>query len=882
MNIGFRYKNRFSIILIDNKKCKIRVDLTSVKNNSFVNLLEKTVPQYELEVDYMIFEKLTPSMIQKNKKVILDMVLLLNKVLINNNNLLKISEKHDILKRYKKIIHGDENYVTKKSYTMNSQSLEVIHLVDYLPNKYCITDKADGDRYLGIFLDYKLYYITTNLGIKYSGITIDKKLSKYNNSIVDGEYIFIKDQNKYMYLIFDILFLGDKDVRNEKCLNKRLEYVDELLENCFNIKNDYIFDNKEIDMKKINKNLIKNMTKYSDFLNKLISRKDNNDVIFKKYFIFLKGICNCEIFSYSYNMWETYTKKIKLPYLLDGLIYTPQNQIYTKSAKDIKFKTYKWKPENNNSIDFYVKIERSKDTGNILNVYDDSYDENITGKTYQILNLHVGKMVNGVEIPIPFQKNSKMSKAYIFSKDGIIKDIEGNIIQDNTVVEFYYDLNSNLDIPFRWIPLRTRYDKTESIMRYNRLYGNNNIVAIKIWNSIQQNINMNDIKLLSDMDNYNNEIEKIKTRITASYIAMEKQMDVYYQKITNLAKPMRNFHNYIKSNMIFQYCSKKYYNGKMYKMSILDIGCGRGGDIQKFYHVKPKLYVGFDPDSNGIYGSATDGAVSRYNNFRKKFPNFPKMQFIVANASTLLNLDNQKKIIGNTKTSNEKLIENIFGKNNNSYSKTKFDVFNCQLSLHLIINNKLSMDNYCSNIKQFLNNDGYILITTLDGDLLHRDFKKNNGKITSEYIDDNQNNTLFCEFIAKYDYTNDDLNKYELSYDFYNILYKDEGKYDREFLLSKDFIINTFKKNNIELVETDLFINIYNLQKNFFTNVADNEDNVSSKSYFKKVAEYYNLNDEVNKASLNLTKYHRYYIFQNKNKNISGGKKKQTKNVFEI
>ena len=29
-----------------------------------------------------------------------------------------------------------------------------------------------------------------------------------------------------------------------------------------------------------------------------------------------------------------------------------------------------------------------------------------------------------------------------------------------------------------------------------------------------------------------------------------------------------------------------------------------------------------------------------------------------------------------------------------------------------------------------------------------------------------------------------------------------------------------------------------------------------------KVKEYYNLNDEVNKASLKFTKYHRYYIFK--------------------
>lgn len=42
-----------------------------------------------------------------------------------------------------------------------------------------------------------------------------------------------------------------------------------------------------------------------------------------------------------------------------------------------------------------------------------------------------------------------------------MRDKEGDIILDNTVVEFTYDNNSSLLNPFRWIPLRTRYDKTE-------------------------------------------------------------------------------------------------------------------------------------------------------------------------------------------------------------------------------------------------------------------------------------------------------------------------------------------------------------------------------------------------------------------------------------
>ena len=73
-------------------------------------------------------------------------------------------------------------------------------------------------------------------------------------------------------------------------------------------------------------------------------------------------------------MWYLYTKsnEVKLPYTLDGIIFTPQEQKYTAILKETKYRIYKWKPPNQNTIDFFVRFEKNKDTGKILNVYDDS------------------------------------------------------------------------------------------------------------------------------------------------------------------------------------------------------------------------------------------------------------------------------------------------------------------------------------------------------------------------------------------------------------------------------------------------------------------------------------------------------------------------------
>ena len=50
-NITFRYKQRISLVLVDNKEVRISIDLTSVKQNDEINDLEKTPEIYELEID---------------------------------------------------------------------------------------------------------------------------------------------------------------------------------------------------------------------------------------------------------------------------------------------------------------------------------------------------------------------------------------------------------------------------------------------------------------------------------------------------------------------------------------------------------------------------------------------------------------------------------------------------------------------------------------------------------------------------------------------------------------------------------------------------------------------------------------------------------------
>lgn len=873
MNI--RMKSRFSVIIETNSDVELRIDLTSVKQGININKLSSIAPNYELEIDFLKKKKLTSVKDKKYIDKLMNLISFVKKITIESNYITTNKETENIIKLYKKILLGDENAYGKTLYGPSVKSLEAVHIVDYLPNKFAVTDKADGDRCLGLITNGKLYLIFTNLNVKFSGINVDKK---YNNTIVDGEYILNTENNKYIFALFDILYYKNENVQDEENLDKRYNILNELVINCFKFDFDIKKYSSDFNIDKIVKYYEDDVLKYLKYLNNYIKSSKNETIVSIKYFIFLLGGSDTEIFRYSALLWNLYTNKHsdKVPYILDGLIHTPLKQKYTKIAKEQKHRIYKWKPPNQNSIDFFVRIEKDKNEKS-LSIYDKS-ENNLDG-TYQIINLYVGKSINNIEIPVLFRKYDNLHIAKISEKDGVIRDLEGDIIQDNTVVEFYYNNNENRP-EFRWTPIRTRYDKTESVNKLKKKYGNNAHIANAIWNSIQQNITIDDLIKLSNEKTYDEELNKIKNRIDATVVASERQKDVYYQKITNFAKPLRQFHNYIKSNIIFSYCSEKIIDNKLKKMDILDVGFGQGGDLLKMFHSRVGRYVGFDPDSNGIY-SSTNGAISRYNNFRNKYPSFPRMEFLVADAGAKLNYTSQYKKIGRMSASNEKLLKKVFGKDEKSLVDKKFDIFNCQLMLHFLLKNKTTWYNFCDNINNFLNDNGYLLITSFDGKLLHKKFKENNGKIVEYYVENGKKKKLF-EFISSYDHNNSNIDNLGLSYNAYVSIFKEDEIYDTEYLISDTFLINELSKHcNMQLIETDNFYNIYKMQKHFFENVAPKEELKDSRNFYMQVLEYYNLDNDINKACLEFTKLHKYYIFKkfdtNKSKITIKVKKKSKK-----
>ena len=850
--IMFRFKQRISLILVDNIDYRISIDITEVKSHNNINILLLQDSLYEVEIDFTVKKATTTKTKQASiNKLLVDEIIKLKKVIDNSYYITSKKFKQEIIDSYLKLLN------TKKFYGMNVVSVESEHLVDNLITGYSITDKADGERYQLFIYNNNIYLVSSNFDIKDTDIKLKDK--SFNNTIIDGELITLKN-NKLLFASFDIIYYKGKDIRETALLKDRLKFLDDVLKiinpdfkiSLFNgdytIKNLLNFNNK-------------NLNEYLDNINKHINSKSKY-IISRKYYMLTNGLGDNEVYKYSSLLWNNYLNSTsKWNYELDGIIYTPLFQKYTNNISKIKHKIYKWKPADLNTIDFYITFKKNPQTKQILNIYDNTNKEDEKNKNYRICYLQVGDIVNDVEKPVYFREEDNMHFCKLFLDDNVIKDIEGNIIQDNTVVEFYYDSKIK-DPNNRWIPLRTRYDKTKFVKKFNRKYGNFKTIANKVWKSIQENNTINVINDLANDITYNKTIINIKQKLDISNISREKTRDeAYYTKITNIGKTFRQFHNFIKSLIIYEYCNIKTVNGKEEKMSILDYGVGRGGDIQKFYYSKIKYLVGFDLDHYGII-SATDGAISRYNNFRKKMPKFPKMEFGVANGSLELNYSDQAKSV-NMSDENKQLLIKYFGESKNSISKHKFDIINCQFMVHFMLKSKETFTNYANNVNNYLNKDGYLLITTLNHNKLHEQFKKNNGVIESYTVDKNGKKVLFFRYKANYDLNIKNIDIPGLSYNAYMAwVNNDENSTYEEYLVSDKYLINSLKENaNMVLVESNTFSNVYNNYKYFINNSTHFESVYGTKKFFMKVKEMYNDSDNINAEKI-FSFFNNYYVFK--------------------
>jgi SAM-dependent methyltransferase len=844
--ICFRYKNRLSLSIIDNTYEKISVDITTVQTTTNVNEINTAQKNYELEIEYFM-KKNIKGKNDKMLKIIEKEINNIKKVLEGTNNILTKEEQNIIQDAYKKLVYQTDSM--NGLYSMQPISVEVQHIVDKIPNKYSATDKADGEKYQLFIFQKEIYLISNNFNVIKTNYT-----SKINNTILEGEMIFFHESKKYLFMAFDCLFHNNIDMRNEVILKNRIDKVVDVCKSLNEIYEIKLYDNN-FDLKKQEKFYENQINEFFIQLNNTIKKAKENEIVFyPKIFLCPNGGNNSEVFSFSDLLYSYCTNsKNNCPYKLDGIIFTGLEQKYTRDKREQKLPIYKYKPPSTNSIDVYITFQRNTETGGYLEVFDNTTNTNQTKQIYRVVNIFVGDTIGNKEVPVPFLKEENNHEIFLPLIKNEVRDIDGNYVQDSTVVELIYNNDLNIPHQYRWIILRTRWDKTEFVMTQQKKYGNFKDIAIKTWKSIKEAITIEEIKKLANPETYPQQQKILASRLNSSIISSERQQDIYYQVTNNLGKKMRGYHNWIKSIIIYTYCSPLFENKNSEKRrsSVLDLGCGKGGDLLKWYHARVGDYVGTDPDFHGIY-SPVDSALSRYNEMKKKFPDFGKITWIQADSSVPLNVKAQETKIQNMTQENKDLIEKTF-------KNKKFDVISSQFTIHYLFDSKESITSLIENINTYLKIGGYIILTLFDAKQIIEKLGNKN-TFTSYYTDDNGNRKKFFEVIKKFE--GDIKDDIGLAIDVHMAWIMEENKYRTEYLVTEKLLTNTMKKAGCRLVETDLFSNLYYLNQQYFTQVIEHEENKKNYKFYKDVAQYYGELKGSDKESKSFTFLNRYYVYQ--------------------
>ena len=673
-------------------------------------------------------------------------------------------EQNQVIESYMKLIWKDEyeskKFVSSKNFVgPNSITLQLKNIAPFDSNsneanirkEFVVTEKADGERHLMfISAEGKIYLINTNMDVIFTGAkTINKECF---NTLLDGELIAHDKNGNFinLYAAFDIYYVKNQDIRsytfmlleNEKDIYKSRYQVLKYIE--YNLKPMSIMDTSRKDEKTI-KDMMEKYKTAQEFMSpirfsvKEFFPNNSNQTIFEG--------CN------------TILQKVhqgRFEYITDGLIFTHAfygvgvNSI-GKAGPKTKItweQSFKWKPPQYNTIDFLVTtMKGGNGDDSIKSYFEDGLnnDASVQHNEYKMIELRCGFKESKDGYINPFQDviddripefthryedkqdNDYLPKRFyptepydpnaglcniMLRMDGSggkkMFSEENEVFEDNTIVEFRYDLEK--EDGWKWIPLRVRHDKTAKMRRGEKEYGNAYKVCNENWKSIHPSGRINEDMLCTGLN-----IPSISV-----------SQDVYYNTPAGKFKTeaMKNFHNlYVKKSLIVG-ASKQ--GG-----TLIDFACGKGGDLPKWITAKLAFVFGIDISKDNLE-NRLDGACSRFLNMKKSNKNVPYALFVNGNSafnikdcSAMLN-DKAKQITSAVFGRGPKEAEKIGKGVSRQYGKGAdgFNVSSCQFAIHYFFENPDTLRGFMKNIVECTKHNGYFIGTCYDGKIVFNELKK--------------------------------------------------------------------------------------------------------------------------------------------------------------
>jgi len=757
---------------------------------------------------------------KSNKDNILPTIIKMEQTLYLSCNIISKVQQKEIISKYYELVKNDIEMkyknnnnidkpplLTPKPVTLEKENLlkpDGYGIVSIL-SEYTVTEKADGERLL-MFIDEKckVYLINNTYNVIDTGITTTNELK---NTLIDGEYITCNNRtdnsHKGLYASFDIYYYGGEKVTS-------LPLID----------NDPKIETRYKYLLKTSK-----LMKFSDI---------SIDYIVKEHLYSKDILKDCD---------NILSGNKYYPYDIDGLIFTPAKlALYSyysnkvmKITENVKWeRVFKWKPPEQNTIDFLAKYSRNIiiegvrykeytlyvgynasqwETYTIDEALKLAYDKEYRNSTKDKKNKYVLKLFQPT---IYYEKGIERMLVKV-DVNGVVNCENGEIIDGDSIVECRYVLDNTIPAHMRWKPMRPREDKTR-IYKTGEISktANDMSVAINIWRSIHNQITESAIRGNNIIDNTN-----IDSGEGGEGERLLETDDVYYSRNipreAMLSFNMLQFHNLGIKQMLYERTKNK--------GSLVELACGEGGDMPRWIDNGYKFILGIDLVKKNIYGPKT-GAYSRMLNnralyFRRKREDnlmnkisFPDMVFIagdcgknILNGDCSLSIDDKESYnmllnVLNVKRNNmQKHYNNIVGKGLN-----RFDVCSCMFSIHYFFKSEDTLNIYLNNVSSLLKTGGEFFCTFMDGKRIEDEIKNNDG----DKIEGLKNNKIpIWAIIRKYNKDTD--NKFNKKID---VFIESTSRLIPEYLVSYELLVEKCKEFNLELVESELFSEYFERVKN--------------------------------------------------------------------